>query len=129
MIELAWLIPVLPALGFVIIALATKRFKLLSALVAIAAMATSLVISLGIFFEVLQMGITMENPVEYSVRWMSVPGIEINAGILIDPLTAVMLLVVCIVALLVEYTLWDTWKEIQDFHVFIRTCRFLHLQC
>ncbi|MBZ4687116.1 MAG: NADH-quinone oxidoreductase subunit [Clostridia bacterium] len=102
MIELAWLIPVLPALGFVIIALATKRFKLLSALVAIAAMATSLVISLGIFFEVLQMGITMENPVEYSVRWMSVPGIEINAGILIDPLTAVMLLVVCIVALLVE---------------------------
>ncbi len=102
MIEIAWLLPILPALGFVIISLLTKRFKLLSALVAITAMVASLIISIGIAVEIIQRGITMGNPLEYSVNWLSLPGLTIEAGILIDPLTAVMLIVVCVVALLVD---------------------------
>lgn len=102
MIEIAWLLPTLPALGFAIIALATNRCRLLSALIAIASMAASLIISLGIAFEVFQRGITMVNPLEYSIDWLSISGLSIRAGILIDPLTAVMLIVVCTVALLVD---------------------------
>lgn len=100
-INLAWLIPVLPALAFVLIAFVTKRARMLSALVAIAAMAASFVLSVGILWEVLAKGITMDNPIEYAVDWLSVP-IHIEAGLLIDPLTAVMLFVVTFIALLVE---------------------------
>jgi NADH-quinone oxidoreductase subunit L len=102
LIKLAWLIPVLPALSFLIIGLITKRYKLLSALISIMTMAGSLVISLGVLIEVLNLGISMEAPVEYAVRWLSVPGLKIEAGVLVDPLSAVMLMVVCIIALLVN---------------------------
>ncbi|MEW6623266.1 MAG: NADH-quinone oxidoreductase subunit L [Bacillota bacterium] len=102
MIKIAWLLPLLPLLGFVVISFVTKRLKLLSALVAIGTMAASLIISLGIAYEVLRDGVTMESPVEYAVNWLSVPGLTIEAGILIDPLAAVMLIVVCTVALLVD---------------------------
>lgn len=102
MIELTWLVPVFPALGFVIIAFVTNRYKMVSAFVAILAMAISLIISTGILREVLLKGITMENPVEYSLTWLSIPGLKIEAGVLIDPLTAVMLMVVCIIAFLIN---------------------------
>ncbi len=102
MIKLAWLIPVLPAIAFLIIGLVTRRYKLLSALISIFTMAGSLVISLGILIEVLKLGVSMEAPVEYAVRWLSVPGLKIEAGVLVDPLSAVMLMVVCIIALLVS---------------------------
>lgn len=101
MIELSWLVPVFPALGFVIIAFITNRYKMLSAIIAILAMAASLIISTGILREVLLRDITMENPVEHSLTWLSIPGLTIEAGVLIDPLSAVMLMVVSIVALLV----------------------------
>jgi len=100
-INLAWLIPVLPAVAFILIVFVTKRLKIVSALVAIAAMLVSFAISAGILWEVLVNKITMEAPVEFSVDWLSVP-VHIEAGVLIDPLTAVMLFVVTIIALLVE---------------------------
>lgn len=100
-IDLAWLIPVLPAVAFTLIVFVTKRLKIVSALVAIAAMLVSFGISVGILWEVLANKITMEAPVEYAVDWLSVP-VHIEAGVLIDPLTAVMLFVVTFVALLVE---------------------------
>ena len=102
LIEIAWLLPILPLLGFVVISFLTKRFKMLSALVATGIMATCLIISIGVAIEVLRLGITMENPIEYSVNWLSLPGLTIEAGILVDPLTAVMLIVVCFIALLVD---------------------------
>lgn len=100
-INLAWLIPVLPALAFILISFVTKSRRQLSALVAIIAMAISFVHSVGILWEVLAKGITMNNPVEYAAPWLSVP-IYIEVGVLIDPLTAVMLFVVTFIALLVE---------------------------
>lgn len=101
-IDYAWLIPVFPAIAFVLIVFVTKKVRMLSALTAIAAMALSLIFSLGVLFQVLGSHITMETPVEYSIPWLSVPGVHITAGVLIDPLTAVMLAVVTIIALLVE---------------------------
>ncbi|WP_406678309.1 NADH-quinone oxidoreductase subunit L [Moorella sp. ACPs] len=103
MIKYAWLIPVFPAIAFPIIVFLTRKVRHLSALVAIAAIAASFVMAVGVLREVFLLGITMEKPVEYAVPWLQIPGLlKIEAGILIDPLTAVMLLVVTLVALLVE---------------------------
>nr|WP_035268311.1 NADH-quinone oxidoreductase subunit L [Desulfitibacter alkalitolerans] len=102
LIELAWLLPILPLLAFVLIAFLTKKFKLFSALLSVITMGVCLIISIGIAVEVLRYGVTMEGPVEYSVNWLSLPGLTIEAGVLIDPLTAVMLIVVCFIALMVN---------------------------
>ncbi|MHB1420940.1 MAG: NADH-quinone oxidoreductase subunit L [Bacillota bacterium] len=99
----AWLVPILPAIAFLIIVFIVRKMKLLSALTAIAAMAASLVISTGILWEVVKSGtITVNNPVEYALTWLNMPGLHIDVGVLIDPLSAVMLVVVTLVALLVE---------------------------
>ncbi|MBC7325737.1 MAG: NADH-quinone oxidoreductase subunit L, partial [Moorella sp. (in: Bacteria)] len=103
MIKYAWLIPVFPALAFPIIIFLTRKARALSAIVAIAAIAASFVVALGVFGEVLVNGVTMAKPAEYATTWLGIPGLlEIEAGVLIDPLAAVMLLVVTLVALLVE---------------------------
>lgn len=102
MIEYAWLIPVFPAIAFPIIVFITRQSRSLSAQVAIAAMTASFVMAVGVLWEVLQNGITMHDPVEKAITWLCIPEIlKIEAGILIDPLSAVMLLVVTLVALLV----------------------------
>ncbi|MDN5361714.1 MAG: NADH-quinone oxidoreductase subunit [Moorella sp. (in: firmicutes)] len=103
MINHAWLIPVFPALAFPIIIFLTRRVRPLSALVGIAAIGASFVMAVGVLREVLLNGITMARPVEYAATWLGIPGLlKIEAGVLIDPLAAVMLLVVTLVALLVE---------------------------
>ncbi|MGI9951057.1 NADH-quinone oxidoreductase subunit L [Moorellaceae bacterium AZ2] len=107
MIEYAWLVPFFPALAFPVIVFLTRRLKVLSALVGIAAIAASFILAAGILREVLLTGVTMEQPVERAINWLAIPGpegwlLKIEAGILIDPLTAVMLVVVTLVALLVE---------------------------
>jgi NADH-quinone oxidoreductase subunit L len=102
-INYAWLIPVFPALAFLIIIFITRPLRTLSALVGITAMGASFVMAVGVLWEVLLKGVTMQAPVEQAVTWLGIPGLlKIEAGILIDPLAAVMLLVVTLVALLVE---------------------------
>ncbi|MFZ5753198.1 MAG: NADH-quinone oxidoreductase subunit L [Bacillota bacterium] len=101
MIEQVWLVPFLPLVAFVMINFLTKRYQGLSALTAILAMAGSFLISLGIMAEVFKQGITMEKPVEMAVDWINIPGLYIEMGALVDPLTAVMLFVVTFIALLV----------------------------
>ncbi len=102
MIKYAWLIPALPAAAFPIISFITRRSRSLSAGVAIASMAASFVIAAGVLWEVLGSGITMANPVEKATTWLGIADVlKIEAGILIDPLSAVMLLVVTLIALLV----------------------------
>jgi len=102
MIEIAWLIPVIPAIAFPIIVFLTRKFELLSALVGVLAIGASFVISAGIAWEVWAGEITMEHPAEFIYNWLNVGDMHIEFGWLVDPLTAVMLLVVTIVALLVE---------------------------
>ena len=54
-----------------------------------------------------------------AVRWLEVPGIlHIQAGVLIDPLTAVMLFVVTFIALLVEVYSLGYMKGDLGFSVF-----------
>ena len=119
MISLAWLIPLLPAIAFLIIVFLTRPMRLVSALTAIGAMMGSLIISTGILYEVVTFPVTMDNPVELAVRWLEVPGVlHIQAGVLIDPLTAVMLFVVTFIALLVEIYSLGYMKGDPGFSVF-----------
>ncbi|NLW06673.1 MAG: NADH-quinone oxidoreductase subunit L, partial [Clostridia bacterium] len=102
MIEFAWLIPVFPAVAFPLVVFVTRQSRALSALVSTGAMAASFIMAVGVLREVLSKGISMDNPVEKAVTWLSIADIlEIEAGSFIDPLSAVMLLVVTAVALLV----------------------------
>lgn len=103
MAQYAWLIPLLPLLAFVIIVSLTNKAKMLSALVALTGVATSLAISVAILWE------TMINPktTEIALDWLNLSatgvfkGLNIQMGLLIDPLAAIMLFVVTLVATLV----------------------------
>ncbi len=103
MVQYGWLIPVLPFAAFIMIAFLFKRYKMLSAVTALASMAASFGISLGILIE------KIKDPAAYelAVDWLKLSsvggfrGLDIQMGILIDPLSAVMLFVVTFVAVLV----------------------------
>ncbi len=96
----AWIIPALPFLAFAVIGLFLHRWPKAAAASSILAIAVSLIWSLLIAARV------FTEPPTYlyveSVRWLSMPGLQVDMGILIDPLSSVMLLVVTIVALLVQ---------------------------
>jgi NADH-quinone oxidoreductase subunit L len=100
-IRLAWLIPIFPAIAFLLIAFITKRFKGISSSIAIVGMFISFIFSLGVSYEVITSKVSINQPIEYAVYWLKVP-ISIEAGVLIDPLTAVMLLIVTFIGLMVE---------------------------
>lgn len=107
MVQYAWLIPIIPALAFTIIAFITRKSKRVSVGVAIAGILASLGLSVGVLIETIQKGYTMEHPYELTVKWLrlspvgNITGLNIDMGILIDPLTAGMLFVVTFIATLV----------------------------
>jgi NADH-quinone oxidoreductase subunit L len=98
MLANAWIIPLLPLLAFVIIVFFTNRNEKVSSLVSIGAICLSFVLSLIVIANVLK------NPVasEFEFTWIDLPGFKIKVGMLIDPLTAVMLFVVSTVSMLVH---------------------------
>ncbi len=98
MLANAWIIPLLPLLAFGIIVFFTHRHRRLSSSVSIGAICLSWVLSL------LVIGSVLKNPVasEFKFTWINLLGFKIEMGMLIDPLTAVMLFVVCTVSSLVH---------------------------
>jgi NADH-quinone oxidoreductase subunit L len=98
--SVAWLIPILPFLAFAAIGLLLHRWPKTAALTSILAIGGGFVLSGLVALQVFT-----ANPgqvFESSVRWLSMPGLRVDMGIMIDPLTAVMLIVVTTVALLVQ---------------------------
>src|SRR5579859_2592453 len=110
MIQHSWLIPVLPALSYAVIIIFTRRFKVLSALVSIFTMGACFAISLGVFFELLGRAAT-DRVVSLSWTWIEIAPWSAHAGVLIDPLSANMLLVVTGVSLLVQVYSWGYMHE------------------
>ncbi|OLN33298.1 NADH-quinone oxidoreductase subunit L [Desulfosporosinus metallidurans] len=99
----AWLIPALPFLSFLLIAFVTKRSKGLSSTVSILAILTALGIAVAIGIGVIQSGAELvENPAIVNVNWLNIMGLKINFGTVIDPLSAMMLFVVTLVASMVQ---------------------------
>jgi NADH-quinone oxidoreductase subunit L len=96
----SWVIPFLPFLAFALIGLLLHRWPKLSAAVSILAIGAAGVLSVLIAMTVFSGG--AGTVYESAVRWLNMPGLRVDMGLLIDPLTAVMLLVVTIVALLVQ---------------------------
>jgi NADH-quinone oxidoreductase subunit L len=98
MLQNAWIIPLLPALAFVVIIFVTRWNEKLSSYLSIAAILAGLVYSIAILFEVLQ----HPEPFEISFKWVVLSDMYLEIGLLIDSLTAVMLIVVCTVSSLVQ---------------------------
>lgn len=97
----AWLIPLLPAIAFVVIGLFIKRWAGLSAFTAIFASAVSFILSVGTALAVVNNMITVEVPFIQRASWVKIAGLNFEMGVIIDPLSAMMLFVVSLVCLLV----------------------------
>jgi NADH-quinone oxidoreductase subunit L len=97
----AWLIPVLPLLSFFLIVFFGKRLPRKGHEIGILAIAASLVVSLGVFFQ--QIAHSGE-VYERSVTWFRFGdgGRFVELGMHIDGLAAVMFVVVCTVSFLVQ---------------------------
>ena len=98
MLSYSWLIPFFPILAFVLIIFFTIKKPKLSSLVSIGAVSLSFVFSLIVLITVLSNPVTSE----FKINWLDLPGFKVEAGMLIDPLTAIMLMVVTIVSMLVQ---------------------------
>ncbi|HDP96633.1 MAG TPA: NADH-quinone oxidoreductase subunit L [Euryarchaeota archaeon] len=102
MIDYAWLIPVFPIIGFLIISLVPKKWLIWEggAPYIIGMSTASFVLSILVIIDVLN-GHTLTGPDSPRMTWLSAGSFELTFGIWIDQLTAVMLLVVSLVGTLV----------------------------
>jgi NADH-quinone oxidoreductase subunit L len=98
-IGLAWLIPVVPLVGFLLVLALTKTLRERAAGVAIAASAISFVLAVAVFIQVLGEPATH---IRSMPTWIQAGPLEVTFDLLVDQLTAVMLLVVTGVGLLVH---------------------------
>ncbi len=99
--DYSWLIPALPALAFAAIAIFTKRSRNLSAALSIGVMAVCFVLSAVIFIQMIHLD-PANRTFAMNWTWLSVPPWTASMGILIDPLSVNMLLVVTFISLLVQ---------------------------
>ena len=99
----AWLIPLLPAIAFLLIVLVFRPLPKASAFVAITAMLISFILAIHVGIGVIQAGDAfVEHPLKYAVTWFEMSGLKIEMGVQIDPTSAMMLFVVALVASLVQ---------------------------
>jgi NADH-quinone oxidoreductase subunit L len=109
---LAWLIPALPFAAFAIVGMFTQRSREPSAWLVMLATAVACAISWMIFFRVLGGETSIEHPWQSSFPWLALSVTTVLPfGILIDPLSTMMLVVVTTVSLLVQiYSRGYMWE-------------------
>lgn len=98
--QYAWLIPILPFITFAVIGLFLYRWPGVAAGFSILSIGFNFLLSLGVALTIFSAG--PEAVYQASKSWLEMMGLRVDAGILIDPLTAVMLIVVTSIALLVQ---------------------------
>ncbi len=98
-VGLAWLVPVLPLLGFVAVLLLTRTLKDKASLVAIGASGATFLLAIAIAVQVLSEPATY---VREMPTWIAVGDFVVTFDLLIDQLTTVMLLVVTGVGFLIH---------------------------
>jgi NADH-quinone oxidoreductase subunit L len=101
-VDLAWLIPVVPAVSAALLLLFGRRIGKASAWVAIAAVAYSAVASTLVFTYLLGQPEDGRSFVRTVAGWLSAGDFQVDWALLIDPLSAVMLLLVTWVGLLIH---------------------------
>jgi NADH-quinone oxidoreductase subunit L len=99
MLENAFLIPFYPLLAFMVIVFFTRWNEKLSSYISIGMILTGLVHSLFVLF-----GMLARNgvPLEKAIPFITHPSLHLELGMFIDPLTAIMLVVVTIVSSCVQ---------------------------
>lgn len=98
----AWLVPLLPAAAFLLVGLFLRQDKVASARLSIACSALSFLLALGVAWAVAGEGLTMQQPYLVQAEWARIGSLTLTMGMLVDPMTALLLLVVTTVALLVQ---------------------------
>jgi NADH-quinone oxidoreductase subunit L len=97
-----WLVPALPTVAAGISALASRRNRVLAAALAIGSMSISLVLSVIAFLHVISLssqGLATRQAVDF--RWFQFGNEWLKLGWMLDPLTAIMLVMVTFVGLLI----------------------------
>ena len=97
----AYLIPLFPALAFLIIGPFTRQEKNLSAAIAITMMSLAFAFSVFVALATVNYQITMNDPYVMKTLWAQIGDVKLTMGVLIDPLAAMMLVIVTLVSLLV----------------------------
>lgn len=98
MIQLAWLIPLLPLLGFIIIGLAGKRLsKVMVNAVACGSILVAFAIAVGVFFELKGTSQTVD-----VFQWINAGDMNIGFSLLIDPLSCLFLLIITGIGFLIH---------------------------
>ena len=102
--EYTWLIPILPLLAFGLILLTGKKGPGQGAYIAIAAIGASFIMSMLVAGYTISQSFSGHEiePFARSTHWATLGDLQIRMGFLVDPLTAVMLIVVTLVASLVQ---------------------------
>ena len=98
---LMWLIPLPPVLAFALIVLFTNRSKVLSHTIAVGAALLSWLGSMIVFVRALGVEHLGEHPFESSIAWLPTGTTTFNIGVLVDPLTAVVLFFVAWTVLMI----------------------------
>jgi len=103
MLEKAFLIPLYPLFAFLVIVFFTRWKEKLSAYISIAMILTAFVHAVAVLFAMIgRHGV----PFELSIPFITYPAMKLEIGMWIDPLTAVMFLVVAIVSGCVQIYSW-----------------------
>ena len=97
----AYLIPLFPAIAFLIIGPFTRQEKNLSATIAITMMSLAFAFSVFVALATVNYQITMNDPYAMKALWAQIGDVKLTMGVLIDPLAAMMLVIVTLVSLLV----------------------------
>jgi NADH-quinone oxidoreductase subunit L len=97
-----WLIPLLPAMAFIIIGFFLRRLPILAAAVSILMSLVSFILALGAGYGVITQNITVDNPFIQRIPWLSISGLNVDMGVYIDPVSVMMLGIVTLVALMVQ---------------------------
>lgn len=98
----AWLIPLLPAVAFILVGFFLRRIPVLAATVSVCMSILSFTLALGVGYGVIDRVITVDNPLIQRIPWVAISGLTIDMGVYIDPISAMMLVIVTLVALMVQ---------------------------
>ena len=98
---LIWLLPVPPLLAFFSILLVTNRSNRVSWMVGVGAAALSFLGSMVVFFRAIGTEHLSEHPFESHLNWLPLNGGFFQIGVLIDPLSAIVLFFVAITVFMI----------------------------
>ncbi|KGX87297.1 NADH-quinone oxidoreductase subunit L [Pontibacillus marinus] len=113
MLEYAWIIPVFPLLSFVLLILLRQTVTDKSSYIGIGLSGVSLILSGVVLLAQMSQGNLIK-----SVSWLSIGNIELTVGYLVNPLNAMMLVLVSLVSFLVHIYSMGYMKEDSRLNVF-----------